>query len=245
LKRDTAIDAVTFDCWNTLLYETDPQAAQRVRTELLAHRVRESGIEVTDETAVTALGMAWRRHWQEWKAGVVTGAEDMARWSLESFGISDPPLAATLGAEFQEVALDQGVLPLAGAGDTLEALARRGIRRALICDTGYSPARIVRQLLDRAHLLGLLEVQIFSDEEGVPKPHARVFQAALEALDVATENAVHVGDLRRTDVAGARALGMGSVRLRCQHDDSSDLPEADAVADSHRHLLEILGVSTA
>jgi putative hydrolase of the HAD superfamily len=99
---------------------------------------------------------------------------------------------------------------------------------------------VVRQLLDRAGLLEFLEVQIFSDEIGVPKPHERVFRAALDPLGVPTEHAVHVGDLRRTDIAGARAVGMGSVRIRFQHDDASGFPEADAVADSHAHLLEIL-----
>ena len=52
-----------------------------------------------------------------------------------------------------------------------------------------------------------------------------------------------MGDLRRTDVAGARALSMGTVRIRASHDDTSDLPEADAVADSHAHLCEILGLA--
>jgi hypothetical protein len=42
-------------------------------------------------------------------------------------------------------------------------------------------------------------------------------------------------------VAGARSLGMGAVRLRARHDDVSDLPEADAVADDHAHLRALLG----
>ncbi len=81
---------------------------------------------------------------------------------------------------------------------------------------------------------------MFSDEAGVPKPNPRVFQAALEPLGVTPGDAVHVGDLRRSDIAGARGVGMGSIRIRAVNDDRSDHPEADAVADSHRHLLEIL-----
>jgi len=34
---------------------------------------------------------------------------------------------------------------------------------------------------------------------------------------------------------------MGTVRLRATHDDRSAHPEADAVADSHAQLLELLG----
>ena len=116
------------------------------------------------------------------------------------------------------------------------------MRRALICDTGVSPGHMVRELLDHLGLLTRLEVQIFSNEEGVPKPNPSLFHRALRELATAAEHAVHVGDLRRTDIAGARGVGMGSVRISQSHDDQSEHPEADAVAESHRHLLEILAI---
>jgi putative hydrolase of the HAD superfamily len=59
---------------------------------------------------------------------------------------------------------------------------------------------------------------------------------------VAPEHVLHVGDIRRTDVAGARALGMQTARLRARHDDESDRPEADWVVSSHDELADLLGV---
>ena len=194
------------------------------------------------QKASDALNQAWGRHWQEWVAGVSTDAIDIARWSLEAFGIEERELAERLGREMQEVALEQVVIALEGAGETLERLAQRDVRRALICDTGFTPGHVVRQLLEREGLLEYLEVQIFSDEAGVPKPNPRIFHAALDQLKVAPRHALHVGDLRRSDIAGARAVGMGSVRIRWQHDDPSELPDAEQVADSHAHLQEILGL---
>ena len=236
------LHAVTFDCWGTLIYERDRHSGARMREELFGRTLREHGIETTDEETTTALNQAWRRHWQEWLAGVSTDAIDIARWGLEAFGIEERELAERLGHGLQEVALGQEVIALEGAGETLERLAQRDVKRALICDTGFSPARVVRQLLQREGLLEYLEVQIFSDEAGVPKPNPRVFHAALGQLEVAPRHALHVGDLRRTDIAGARAVGMGSVRIRWQHDDPSELPDAEQVADSHAHLQEILGI---
>jgi FMN phosphatase YigB (HAD superfamily) len=67
-----------------------------------------------------------------------------------------------------------------------------------------------------------------------------VFRLALDPFGIAPEHAHHVGDLRRTDVGGARALGMKSVRLRAAYDDPSDHPDADHVADSHAALRELL-----
>ena len=213
-----------------------------MRGELFTRTLREHGVETTDKEATTALNKAWGRHWQEWLAGVSTDAIDMARWALEAFGIEEREFAERLGRGMQEVALGQEVIALEGAGETLERLAQRDVRRALICDTGFSPGRVVRQLLQREGLLEYLEVQIFSDEAGVPKPNPRIFHAALDQLKVAPRHALHVGDLRRSDIAGARAVGMGSVRIRWQHDDSSELADAERVADSHAHLQEILGI---
>jgi len=127
-------------------------------------------------------------------------------------------------------------------GETVERLRGAGVACALICDTGLTPGHVVRQHLLRLGLLRGLRAQIFSDEVGVPKPDARMFRAALAALGCPAREALHVGDLRRTDVAGARGVGMGSVRIRAVHDDGTDLPEADHVVASHRELRELLGI---
>jgi putative hydrolase of the HAD superfamily len=131
---------------------------------------------------------------------------------------------------------------LPGADETLVRLARHGLRSALVCDTGMNSGGVVRTLLGRHGLLERLEVLVFSDEAGVPKPDPRVFRLALDPLGVPPARALHVGDLRRTDVAGARGIGMGSIRIRACFDDSSPEPEADRVADSHAHLCELLGL---
>jgi putative hydrolase of the HAD superfamily len=130
------------------------------------------------------------------------------------------------------------VLPLAGARDLLATLRERGVRTALICDTGLTPGRVVRQHLERHGLLEHLELQAFSDEVGVPKPRPEIFCAALEPLAVAPGRSVHVGDLKRTDVAGGRNAGMLTVRITDRHDDTSHLAEADGVVASHATLAE-------
>jgi putative hydrolase of the HAD superfamily len=140
----------------------------------------------------------------------------------------------------QETQLGLGIASLEGARDLLKALRAAGIRRGLVCDTGLTPGYVVRKLLDRAGLLDELEVLVFSDEAGVPKPHPKVFRQALSQLDASAEEALHVGDLRRTDVAGARGVGMATARIRGHHDDRSEHPEADQVVDSHAELQALL-----
>jgi putative hydrolase of the HAD superfamily len=234
---------VTFDCWGTLLFERDAAQAHALRVDAVVSAARRGGVRLDADAARAALDAAWRRHWDAWHAHRATGSAEMAGWVLESLALG-PGAAGELRPELElalaEASLESEVAALGGARDTLEWLAAAGLRRALVCDTGFSPGRVVRQLLARTGLLDLLEVQAFSDEVGVPKPEARIFEHALGALGTAPAAALHVGDLRRTDVAGARGLGMRTVRIRDHFDDPSEHAEADHVADSHAHLRRLL-----
>ncbi len=241
LKLDTPLHTVTFDCWETLIFQPDPPASGARRAATLARMVRDAGHAVSEVSAANALEEGWARHYRTWRSGGSSGAPEIVAFALASLGVTDPSLPGKIASTIQEVALTEDIQLVDGARQTLEWLAERGIRRALICDTGFTPGRVVRKLLERVGLRELLEALIFSDEVGVPKPDTRIFHAALEVLGSRPAGAVHVGDLRSTDIAGARAVGMSSVRLRWRHDDNEDLPDGDAVADSHAHLLEILG----
>ncbi len=238
-------DVVTFDCWNTLLYEDDWEVAHALRVEALRAAVCEAGGDATREQAGRAFDAGWRRHMDEWRRGVATGAREVASDALRLLGLDDPrPAIDHLVGHFEEASHSSRVAVLDGAAEALAALCRNGIRCALICDTGLTPGRVVRRHLDRHGLLESLTVQIFSDEIGVPKPDRRAFLSALEPLEAEPERAWHVGDLRRTDVAGARAVGMTSVRIRGRHDDTGDLPEADFVVGSHGDLLTLVGIGS-
>jgi putative hydrolase of the HAD superfamily len=252
---------VTFDCWGTLLYEAESgrAIAASARPRLVAEI---AGVD--ESAAATALLQAWSRHQMLWHRRTIFTGADMVREGLRSLGVRlHIARERELIEALENEVLSHEVLALDGARDALAALARRGVRQALICDTGFTPGRVVRQLLDRVGLLEFLPVTIFSDEVGAPKPDARTFAAALQGLAASPDGAVHVGDLRRSDVAGAKNAKMGAVRIRARNDDAEEVargagvidcvtagcdpvcerPEADAVADSYPHLLEILALT--
>ena len=235
--------AVTFDCWNTLLVDHALDAARALRVAALIEAAGTKGVQLDDARALTVIRAAHMRHVELWSRGIGTGALEMAGWSLEAIGIADASLVPELGHRFEEAGLAGSVAALPGARDALETLRGRGLRTALICDTGFSGGRVIRQFLARVGLLELLEVQIFSNEVGVPKPDRRMFDAALAPLGVAAEAAVHVGDLKRTDVHGGRSAGMGTVRIRAAYDDPDELPEADAVLNAHAELFDALAAA--
>jgi putative hydrolase of the HAD superfamily len=239
--RDQPLLAVTFDCWNTLLFEPDWHEAHARRVGALLRAAQEGGHSTTSEEADAAFSGAWERHMRLWSEGLATGSREVARDALGTLGIRRPHAELEhLIEAFEEASHSSRIQALPGSAEILRDLSAAGIRCALVCDTGLTPGRVVRRHLDRLGLLPFLEVQAFSDEVGVPKPDPRTFRWALDPLGVAPNRALHVGDLRRTDVAGARALGMQTARIHIRHDDDTSLPEADFVVDSYPRLWQIV-----
>ncbi len=232
--------AISFDCWSTLLYDHEPLIAHEKRIAATLEITRAIEASLDEGRVRDAYDEAWKTHFDHWHAGAATGAPEIARWTLERLDMPDAGAIRELAQMISEAGLESEIGVLDGARELLERLSDAGFRRALICDTGLTPGRVVRQLLERAGLLDLLEVQIFSDEAGRAKPDPIVFHAALEKLEVAPHHALHVGDLLRTDIAGARGVGMHTARIRGHHDDRSELPEADVVVDSHHDLWEFV-----
>lgn len=235
------LHAVTFDCWNTLIVERNPEMGFELRLRAYHRMLIDAGRDVMPARAELSLVRAWQRHADAWSEGRSTGAPEVARWALEPYGLDDDVRVQELTRVLCEARTEEGVAALPGARETLERLRARGTRLALICDTGLITGQATRALLEEAGLLPSLEVLIFSDEAGVPKPSPRVFHAALDGLGVRPEHSAHVGDIRRTDIAGARQVGMGAVRIRAEHDDVSDHPDGDHVVDSHMELQALLG----
>ena len=102
---------------------------------------------------------------------------------------------------------------LAGALDTLAALRARGLRLALVSNTGLSPGAAIRRLLERLGLAGFFTAQIYSDEVGAWKPHARMFDEAVFALGVTPDDVAFVGDSPEADILGAQAFGLAATVL--------------------------------
>jgi FMN phosphatase YigB (HAD superfamily) len=252
-----AFHSVTFDCWQTLIHEADTRRGPRARVERFA-----KFIGVDEKLAAEALATAWYEHQRAWHRREVFAGPEMTRHALRELGVVlDHAREAQLIEALESEILEHEICAIEGTRELLASLRAAGVRTALICDTGFTPGRVLRQLLARVALLDHLEVQIFSNEVGVPKPHPHAFESALRALAVSAQGAVHIGDLRRSDVAGARAAGMHTVRFR-GHNDDSELktgpnagvidctaagcspicarPEADVIVDTYRDLATYL-----
>jgi len=91
----------------------------------------------------------------------------------------------------------------------LRRLHHDGIRVGLISNTH----RCLASFESHFELDGLIAVTVSSSEHGFMKPHPRIFQAALDRMQVRADQAVMVGDSLTHDVAGARLVGMRAILL--------------------------------
>lgn len=94
--------------------------------------------------------------------------------------------------------------------DTLVEVRRRGMKVGLVSNTVW-PGALHKEDLERFGILELFDHVLFSADLGVRKPHPQIFQAALDALNVAPHEAVFVGDRVPEDVDGAMRVGMRGV----------------------------------
>lgn len=135
--------------------------------------------------------------------------------------------------------LDTPPALLPGAREALEWLSGR-FALAVVSDTGFASGRAQDRLLERDGLRDLFTATVYSMDVGHAKPRPEPFRAALEALGVAPGEAVHVGDIERTDVAGALAVGMRAIRLDALRDSGPSQAEyvATSLADLVRYLRQ-------
>lgn len=237
-----AVAAVTFDFWNTIA-TVPPGAMSAARERAVAAACASQDVEVEADLLLESLervGLDWER---SWAAGRHLHPHEAAASLVRALGVDgaarEMVAEAFLGAG-REVELE--LAP--GIGPCLEALRGQDLRLGIVCDVGFSGGELLRELLAREALLEHFSGWAFSDEVGHYKPAPQIFEAALGALGARPGEAMHVGDLRRTDVAGAAALGMRTARYRGMNTegDAEDGVEGEFVLDSHDELPDVIAL---
>ena len=228
------IKAITFDFWNTL-YDSS-FSARPLRMRFLAEVLTKNQIDLEPEQIETAEGLArdeWNRIWREDYR--TPSSAEWLRWMFDDLDITLPPSDFDTLADYFDRSLleaNPGPTLIDGAADTIRRLAQR-YRLGIISDSGLSTGRTLREVIRRDDLLECFACQTFSDELGVSKPHTRAFRSTLDCLGTSPTEAVHLGDLIRSDIAGAKLAGMQAVRFAANYDDLDRSVEPDAVVRSY------------
>ena len=208
-----AMKLITFDFWNTLFLDQNEHQRNQKRIGFAFEVLRKHREDLRlpqVENAFAAAARDFDRQWKELKAG------NMDRYTgvlLQDLQMTIPDGdRRRLVHFFETVLLDFQPGVVSGAGEAVRHAGSR-MKLGLISDTGYSPGTTLRRILGIHNLEDHFHSFSFSNETGYLKPRPETYRRILDDLEIAPEDAVHIGDLEHTDVAGAKQIGMKAIKF--------------------------------
>jgi len=236
------LKAVTFDFWNTLFVDTRGREREERRSAILRTAIDEAGLEASDRAIAESLQASWDHFERVWRSEHRTPpCAELVDAILVTLGARLPETdLERLIRRFERLVLELPPEPTPGAAYTVPTLAER-YRLAVICDTGYTPGLVLREILEQNGLLAVFEYTYFSNEHGISKPDVRAFQHTLEEIDARPSEAAHIGDIQRTDIAGSQAAGMLAVHFVGANNHDAGSSTADVMIRHFDELPQALG----
>ena len=215
---DGPIHAVIFDLFDTLvdLYtEKLPRieyrglmipASARALHASLPHR---NGIEFDTFARVLAEvdGEFKVSHYDE---GIELPSDQRFGVLCERLGMTDPRLPGIMAHVHMGLLREQVAMPLNHLG-ILCSLSER--YKVGLC-SNFSHSVTAHSVLEDYGLFPQLHAIVISEDVGIRKPRAEIFQAVLDDLDVEASQALFVGNSLSEDIAGAAGAGIRSVWIR-------------------------------
>lgn len=215
--------AVTFDLWQTLVFEdggstvSHPRRANR--TKYVVRELNRLGESVETEVVRDAFGVlsneitaghddGFDQNYDQWVSVLI---ERLAPGLEQRVGAEE---IAGIGRLIDRTFIESPPQLVEGTGDLLAELAGRGLKIGLISNTGLTSPTMFGEWFDEHGLLGYFDFLAFSNELAISKPHRSIFDTTLNELGVEPQRALHVGDNLHTDVGGAAAAGMSTVWVR-------------------------------
>lgn len=230
------IRAITFDYWMTLFREQDRDLRHELRVESFC---RVTGANQPDVSR--ALQEAHETFFKVHVAEQRTLAPmDAVRMVCDTLAIRIPESTAeTLAHDFATAILVYPPALIEGALDAVKAAAARG-PIGIISDSGMSPGTSLRKLLDTHGFTPYFTTMTFSDELGVAKPQALMFERTAVAMGVAPSDLLHIGDLEPTDIVGVQAVGGIGALFAGANNRFAENSKAEYVFHHWREFLDVL-----
>lgn len=213
------IKAVTFDLWETLLFERDGANLRRTiaRSRNLHKALDKFGAKITLEQIESALRETILSLLDIWKTNKdithLDQIELIIRYASKNSIAMKKEWADELTSAYILPVLEVPPYVNPDAQKLLEWLRKKNKLIGIICNTGLTPGIGLRRLLANEGVAEYFDLMIFSDEEGIRKPDSRIFHLATQRLNVESHEAVHIGDNLKSDVWGAQGAGFRAIFL--------------------------------
>ena len=236
----TPIEAVTFDLWDTLIQEVPGGSARvaRLRIDEIANILDSSGMTFPVEAIEKAYSDTGRHLEGLWaEAKDVTLAYQvnflLRRLDDDLLEALDSVAMDRILESYSESMLQHPPKLLPNAKEALAEVREMVPMMGLISNTGKTPGRVLRVLMDRLDVLRFFDATTFSDEMLTRKPSPEIFVKTLSDLGSSPSGTVHIGDDAIADIAGAKGVSMRAIRVGgpASPDDSDADAHAGSLAD--------------
>ena len=137
--------------------------------------------------------------------------EAVKRYFSKDISISESTLKELTAIYWQTVSEESKVFP--GAKDLLISLRQKGFQLGLMSDTDGLDGMKAQRIEDAGLVSFFDAILVPGEDTKETKPNTQPFIKMCELLGVAPENAIHVGDNPKTDILGAKELGMKTIIL--------------------------------
>lgn len=241
-----SIELVTIDFWNTLFDSSNDIARKNHREETVKAEIRLLGIDADDMEIERAGEECWRVFDVIWRNEHRTPTTDeMVHTVLNYLGVEHTPhLIERIAEQYAIGVLHHPPALLPHVQEVIPHLAEH-YALAIISDTAFSPGSTLKKLLAHYNIEQYFSYYSFSDETGFSKPHPNAFSIILNAADCKPEQAVHCGDIERTDIIGAKKYGMKAILYKGDKEgkmslENPETTDADAIAHSWDSVPEII-----
>jgi putative hydrolase of the HAD superfamily len=213
------IKAVTFDLWETLLFERDGASSRRnvARCENLARTLNKLGLEISLEQVTSALKETTSALANIWDKNKDVTHLDQIQLIIKH-ALNDSTTVKKEWIDELSLAYVSPILEVPpylnpDTRKVLSTLKKRGKLIGLICNTGLTPGSALRDFLAGEGVAKYFDLMIFSDEVGVRKPDPRMFHLVAKRSGVKPCEVVHIGDNLRIDVWGAKNAGSRAIHF--------------------------------
>lgn len=177
-----------------------------------------------------AVGMPAEDFGRAWMATAerrLTGGYGSIRENLQVIRPEASPEALDEAVSRRQRVMEAMVRPRADVEPTLRHLRERGLRTALVSMCSPEVPALWRAL----PVAGLIDVEVFSCEDGVRKPEPAIYALAAERLGVPAERVLYVGDGSFGELTGAAAAGMTALLIRAAHEGELVIERAEEDAE--------------
>lgn len=206
---------ITIDFWNTLFDSSNGINRNAVRQHIFAGEISKAGVDVSKDEFQNAVQQSWKFFndiWMNQQRTPETYETIDYLWNYLKLP-PNPESVKIVAKSFAESIIDYPPKLMDNALDAISLLKSDGYKIGLISDTGFTPGSILKKVMENAGVFGFFDAFSFSDETGVSKPNAKAYSTLLDYFNIAPREALHIGDIEKTDIVGAKSIGMKAVRF--------------------------------